>query len=249
MLFRSAALVVGFANAATLAAGMPPTRKPIHDAAPTRAIDAAVSSLQHLSEQERMITSRVLPQEDTIDTVFKPPEARTHTYQPTSSERPRGPSALSAPVAVRVPKALLGVGKEVGGPETADGQPTDASAVPLLSYQKVRRWDMLPKHAWLQAAESGQAPGPGFRDVSSTQTMRSYGPKGLPPLDPSSLQGSQQLPPLLPTPHRNLQQEGLALVQRYSRLGHEANNASSMQDSVPPQRRRRLEIFVGTPRY
>ena len=35
---------------------------------------------------------------------------------------------------------------------------------------------MLPKHAWLQAAETGQAPGPGYRDVAATQTLRSYGP-------------------------------------------------------------------------
>ena len=26
---------------------------------------------------------------------------------------------------------------------------------PALSYAKVRRWEMLPKHAWLQAAEGG----------------------------------------------------------------------------------------------
>ena len=45
---------------------------------------------------------------------------------------------------------------------------------------------MLPKHAWLQAAESGHAPGPGFRDVSASQTMRSYGPRGASSSHPSA---------------------------------------------------------------
>ena len=161
---------------------MAPPPKAVNGAA-TRAIDGAISSLQHLGEQERMITSRVMPAEDPIEAVFKPPESLPHSYLPAS--RPSGPkSALAAPVGLRIPKSLMGIGQEAGSaPLQAGGDGAGGDgAQPLLSYQKVRRWDMLPKHAWLQAAESGQAPGPGFRDVSATQTMRSYRPKGLPPL-------------------------------------------------------------------
>ena len=154
---------------------------------PVRALDAAKSSLQHLSDQERMITSRLLPPEDPVEAVFKPPESLPHSYLPKPP--PHAASALSAPVSLKLPKALQRVGREAsfmggtGGPHTEElDDPTTAGAP--VSYQKVRRWDMLPKHAWLQAAESGHAPGPGFRDVSASQTMRSYGPKGggLPPV-------------------------------------------------------------------
>ena len=153
------------------------------DAAPTRAVDAALANLQHLHEQERVITSRVLPTESPLDAAFKAPEPLPHSYIPAGSRPKPGVSALAAPISLKVPTALMGVGKEAGMAHSAPLPGEDpAGAAPLLSYQKVRRWDMLPKHAWLQAAESGQAPGPGFRDVSATQTMRSYGPKGLPPL-------------------------------------------------------------------
>lgn len=154
---------------------------------PVRALDAAKTSLQHLSDQERMITSRLMPPEDPVEAVFKPPESLPHSYIP--KKPPHSSSALSAPVTLKLPKGLQRIGREpmgaTGGPPTEelDGDPTAAGAP--VSYQKVRRWDMLPKHAWLQAAESGHAPGPGFRDVSASQTMRSYGPKGgveLPPV-------------------------------------------------------------------
>jgi hypothetical protein len=147
-----------------------------------------MSSLQHLSDQERMITSRLLPADDPVEAVFKPPESLPHSYFPAPP--PRAASALAAPVSLRVPRALQQVGREAtNGPPTEELSEDPAAAAlgntesQSVSYQKVRRWDMLPKHAWLQAAESGQAPGPGFRDVSASQTMRSYGPKGaLPPL-------------------------------------------------------------------
>ena len=43
----------------------------------------------------------------------------------------------------------------------------------------MRRSDLLPEHSWLTAAESGQAPGPGFRDLSPTQAVRPFGPDAL----------------------------------------------------------------------
>ena len=48
---------------------MPPFPPPI------RQLDAAKSSLQHLSDQERLITAKVLPPDDPVEAVFKPPEA------------------------------------------------------------------------------------------------------------------------------------------------------------------------------
>ena len=159
---------------------------------PVRQIDAAKSSLQHLSDQERMITARVLPPEDPVEAVFKPPEQMAHSYIVPPKRRTTGATALSAPISLRMPRALATVGAEGAatvGPATEElDDPASAGAAngatSPVSYSKVRRWEMLPKHAWLQAAESGQAPGPGFRDVSAAQTMRSYGPKGatLPPV-------------------------------------------------------------------
>ena len=51
----------------------------------------------------------------------------------------------------------------------------------------MRRWDQLPKREWLQGAESGHAPGPGYREMSPQQKRRSYGPPDrLEPLKPSA---------------------------------------------------------------
>ena len=168
---------------------------------PVRQIDQAKSSLQHLSDQERMITSRVLPPEDPVEAVFKAPEALPHSYLVNPRRRVAG-GPLAAPASLRIPKALSGLSADGGmtGPATEDLEdPATAGGSPV-SYQKVRRWEMLPKHAWLQAAESGQAPGPGFRDVSQQQTMRSYGPKGasygssLPPMGVHAMEAAAPAP-------------------------------------------------------
>ena len=157
---------------------MPPIKRKADMPPPVRAVDAAKSSLQHLSDQERMITSRLLPPEDPVEAVFKPPDSLPHSYLP--NRPPRAASALSAPVTLKLPRTFTQGHEHTrgSGPPTeelaASGGATQASGG--VSYQKVRRWEMLPKHAWLQAAESGHAPGPGFRDVSASQTMRSYGP-------------------------------------------------------------------------
>ena len=156
-------------------------------------MDAAMSSLQHMREQEQMLTSMVLPADDPIEAVFKAPESLPHSYLP-SQQKSGGPGGLAAPVSLRVPRSLLGVGRDApagGGDALSKSAPADALSAEAggpISYNKVRRWDMLPKHAWLQAAESGQAPGPGFRDVSATQTMRSYGPKGADRSAPRSVE-------------------------------------------------------------
>ena len=42
-------------------------------------------------------------------------------------------------------------------------------------YQKLRRWN-LPKGEWLQTAESGHPPGPGYRDMGASMSPRSCGP-------------------------------------------------------------------------
>ena len=126
-----------------------------------------------------MLTAKYLPQEDPVEAAFKAPDQLHHTYAPP---KPPTSSTLGPPVQLRLPKALQGLSRSVEGHEQAMGS---SGSLSPISYQKVRRWDMLPKHAWLQAAESGQAPGPGFRDVSSTQTLRSYGPKGVLPSVPT----------------------------------------------------------------
>ncbi|KAL3912453.1 MAG: hypothetical protein SGPRY_008335, partial [Prymnesium sp.] len=140
------------------------------DAAPNRTLDAARSGLQHLQEQERMLTSKCLPMENPVEAAFKAPEPLPHSYLPRSSAvRTTG----GAPVPLRVPKALHAIG---GAPLNGSGAHGELHPSGAISYAKVRRWEMLPKHAWLQAAESGHAPGPGFRDVSGAQTLRSFAP-------------------------------------------------------------------------
>ena len=79
---------------------------------PVRQIDAAKSSLQHLSDQERMITARVLPPEDPVEAVFKPPEQMAHSYIVPPKRRTTGATALSAPISLRMPRALATVGAE-----------------------------------------------------------------------------------------------------------------------------------------
>ena len=165
---------------------------------PIRQLDAAKSSLQHLSDQERLITAKVLPPDDPVEAVFKPPEALPHSYQVGGGRR--GGGGLAAPVGLRIPKMPFADGPwaTAGGPPTEElDDPASATANGAgspVSYNKVRRWEMLPKHAWLQAAESGQAPGPGFRDVSASQTMRSYGP----PKAAQAPSASQIIEPLAP---------------------------------------------------
>ena len=83
---------------------MPPATKRNSMPPPVRAIDAAKSSLQHLSDQERMITSRLLPPEDPVEAVFKPPEALPHSYLP--NKPPKAAAALAAPVSLKLPKDI-----------------------------------------------------------------------------------------------------------------------------------------------
>ena len=88
---------------------MPPATKRNSMPPPVRAIDAAKSSLQHLSDQERMITSRLLPPEDPVEAVFKPPEALPHSYLP--NKPPKAAAALTPrgrAVLLKLPKERRG---------------------------------------------------------------------------------------------------------------------------------------------
>ena len=132
---------------------MPPATKRNSMPPPVRAIDAAKSSLQHLSDQERMITSRLLPPEDPVEAVFKPPEALPHSYLP--NKPPKAAAALAAPVSLKLPKGLSRSldASRISGPPTEELRDVGATrAGASMAYQKVQRWDMLPKHAWLQAS-------------------------------------------------------------------------------------------------
>ncbi|KAL1514588.1 hypothetical protein AB1Y20_003682 [Prymnesium parvum] len=160
---------------------MPPRRPHAQDAAPNRALDAARSGLQHLQEQERMLTTKCLPRDNPVEAAFKAPDPLPHSYAPRP---PVSRSSAGAPVPLRIPQALTAISASPG--EYA--APEDVSSGGAVSYSKVRRWEVLPKHAWLQAAESGHGPGPGFRDVSATQTLRSFGPKQLE--EPAPAEGS-----------------------------------------------------------
>ena len=82
------------------------------------------------------------------------------------------------------PKGRGGAASEASLAAAAEG--ADRASSPP-SYQHVRRWDQLPKREWLQGAESGHAPGPGYREMSPQQKRRSYGPPDrLEPLKPSA---------------------------------------------------------------
>ena len=141
----------------------------------SRMIDVAKSSLQHLSDQERAISSRVRTAIDPVEEQYKPLEA-PHSFTASPRKMKLSGDLSKAPNPIRMPKVL-----SARAPEPPDvTEPHDASAP--LGIGGVRRWELMPKHAWLQAAEAGHAPGPGFRDVASTQPMRSYGPKGTLPL-------------------------------------------------------------------
>ena len=159
----------------------PPAKSRVKDAPPTRAIDAALGTLQHLGEQERMIVSHHARRGPHRVRSSPRRHRRTRTCRRRRSRlrvrRSQRPSPCARPGRSRASAANPACRPSPW--RTRRRRPRrPTGAAPLLSYQKVRRWDMLPKHAWLQAAESGQAPGPGFRDVSATQTMRSYGSKG-----------------------------------------------------------------------
>ena len=84
---------------------MPPVKRSQMPPA-VRMVDNAKSCLQHLADQERLITSRVVPPEDPVEAVFKPPEALPHSYLVSGSRKKAGNSALAAPVGVKLPKAL-----------------------------------------------------------------------------------------------------------------------------------------------
>ena len=91
-----------------------------------------------------MITSRLLPPEDPVEAVFKPPESLPHSYMPAPP--PKGASALSAPVSLRVPKALYGVGNNFGtkGPKTEEL--ADEAAASRNTLEGIDPFQVLEHH-------------------------------------------------------------------------------------------------------
>ena len=157
----------------------------------TRARDAA----SRLEDYEHRLVASLSIGEASAEGAAGPPGASEgalpHSYIPRPPKHGR---SLGNPARLRVPPSLQrynsppkgrgGAASEASLAAAAEG--ADRASSPP-SYQHVRRWDQLPKREWLQGAESGHAPGPGYREMSPQQKRRSYGPPDrLEPLKPSA---------------------------------------------------------------
>jgi hypothetical protein len=69
--------------------------------------DAALSALQHLADQERILASRLLPVDDPMEAIFRPPEALPHSYLP--AQRTHGKDKIRR---LKIPRALPGAEEE-----------------------------------------------------------------------------------------------------------------------------------------
>ena len=145
-------------------------------------------SLRRMEEQSITMARTLRPESNPVEDAFKPPDPLPHSFMVASTR----PTNLKPKATLHVPADLQKMLHQAGVDTTAGGKPPmdrtgraqDAGSPRLAQststgYHKVRRWDLLPKHAWLMAAESGQAPGPGFRDVSPTRPIRPFGPDAL----------------------------------------------------------------------
>ena len=140
--------------------------------------EQGLRSLLRLQEQGLATAATLRPERNPVDDAFKPPDEMAHSYMVASSKPSR---VIQAKAVLHVPPSLA---KELRKTSSAISRPSSASRLegnsgsqPMQhgsSMRSVRRWDMLPKHAWLMASESGQAPGPGFREVSPTKTCLLY---------------------------------------------------------------------------
>ena len=149
--------------------------------------EQGLRSLLRLQEQGLATAATLRPERNPVDDAFKPPDEMPHSYMVASSKPSR---VIQAKAVLHVPQSLAkelrktsaGSIRPSSRPSSAGRLEGNSGSQPMQhgsSMRSVRRWDMLPKHAWLMASESGQAPGPGFREVSPTRTIRPFGPNAL----------------------------------------------------------------------
>ena len=185
------------------------------DTPPQHSLSAARAAAR-LEDYERDLSKKVLPPSDPVEAFYKPIDPQAHSYHPRP---PVGSIRLSSsgPTKLRVPRMFERYEQghprqEVDGAQNsaADMSASGAAQEPPLSpssreYQKLRRWN-LPKGEWLQTAESGHAPGPGYRDMAPTQSPRSCGPSAR--FSSGDLGGSSPSARLSPVPARKEAQRG-----------------------------------------
>jgi dynein heavy chain len=169
-----------------------------------------------------------------------------HFYRPRSG----GPHANRRPQALtqlRIPRVLQ---QFADGGETdpaLDGMATarsmnDAdlgSPRSRLSYAHVKRWNDMPKGAWLHSAEAGLAPGPVHREMSHLQKPRLFGADALCPAGPDedvvSVDGGSDA---LATPRR---------LASYAPGGGGRQAAAILRDAdaAPAASRPQPSVFIG----
>ena len=145
--------------------------------------EQGLRSLLRLQEQGLATAATLRPERNPVDDAFKPPDEMAHSYMVASSKPSR---VIQAKAVLHVPPSLARELRHTSSairPSSASRLEGSAASQPVQHHgsamRSVRRWDMLPKHAWLMASESGQAPGPGFREVSPTRPIRPFGPNAL----------------------------------------------------------------------
>ena len=145
--------------------------------------EQGLRSLLRLQEQGLATAATLRPERNPVDDAFKPPDEMAHSYMVASSKPSR---VIQAKAVLHVPPSLARELRHTSSairPSSASRLEGSSASQPVQHHgsamRSVRRWDMLPKHAWLMASESGQAPGPGFREVSPTRPIRPFGPNAL----------------------------------------------------------------------
>ena len=145
--------------------------------------EQGLRSLLRLQEQGLATAATLRPERNPVDDAFKPPDEMAHSYMVASSKPSR---VIQAKAVLHVPPSLAKELRHTSSairPSSASRLEGSSASQPVQHHgsamRSVRRWDMLPKHAWLMASESGQAPGPGFREVSPTRPIRPFGPNAL----------------------------------------------------------------------
>ena len=142
----------------------------------------ALRALARLEEQGLTLAKSLRPGEDAVESAFKPPAKTNHSFIPRKSDpyKARRGDGFAPRRELHIPAVLEPMWQRQGGASASDGF-ASGSAVGGggAAARVVRRWEALPKHAWLMAAESGQAPGPGYREMSPYSHPREFGPTAL----------------------------------------------------------------------